>query len=274
VAWTWEWRAYPGVWLLVVAMALAYRHAHRALPEERPPRGRVGSAIAGIACVWLLLDWPIGPLGAGYLASVHMGQFLGLAFVAPPLLLFGLPRGWEAARPGRGRALVARVTRPLTAIVVFNAIVFVTHLPPVVDGLMVTQAGSFVFDLAWLAGGIVFWWPVVRRWPPPALGGGARMGYVVAGMGAHMGLGMLFALVPFALYGVYELAPPVGAVTAVDDQQRAGGLMLFGDVVVGLVALAFLVHAWQREERERLAALTSPPPSRPSADPSPPPSRE
>jgi putative membrane protein len=259
VPWTWEWRPYVGVWLLVLALGIAYGRAHRAAtplggaPGRAWDRRRVAAAVAGIACVWVLLDWPIGPLAAGYRASVHMAQFLGLALVAPPLLLFGLPPAWEATRSPRATAFLARLTRPLTALIGFNAIVLITHLPPVVDGLMVTQAGSFVFDLAWLFGGAVFWWPVVRRWPPPGLSGGARMAYVLAGMGAHMGLGMLFAVVPFALYGVYELAPPIGSVTAVDDQQQAGGLMLFGDVVVGLVALAFLVRAWQREEQERLA---------------------
>lgn len=259
VPWTWEWRPYLGVWLLVGLIAVAYRRTYRATPVPADPdarklrQWRAGAAASGIAGVWLLLDWPIGALGAGYLASVHTVQFIGLALALPPLLLFGLPEGWEAARGPRFSALLAQVTNPLTAIVGFTVIVFLTHLPPIVDALMVTQVGSFALDLAWLLGGLTFWWPVVRRWPLPGLGPAARLGYVLAGTAARMGIGMFMGLAPFPLNRVFELAPPINGIDAFEDQQRAGGLMMFGDVLVGLAGVAILIYIWQRDEHERLA---------------------
>ncbi len=259
IPWSWEWRPYIGVWLFVGGVAVAYWRTYRAtsasvaVADDPLDRWRRLAALGGIVCMWLLLDWPIGTLGAGYLASVHMVQFLGLALVVPPLLLFGLPTGCEESLSPRVAHVLARVTRPLTALIGFNLIVFVTHFPAFVDGLMVTQAGSFVFDVAWLAGGLAFWWPVVRRWPKPGLGPAVSLVYVLGGMGAHMGLGMFFAIAPTPVYRVYELAPPIGTWDALGDQQRAGGLMLFGDVVIGLVAVGILVYRWQREEHERLA---------------------
>jgi putative membrane protein len=259
VPWTWEWRPYLGVWLLILLIAVAYRRTYRATPAPARPEDRtlhqwrVAAAASGIAGLWLLLDWPIGALGAGYLASVHTVQFLGLALALPPLLLFGLPAGWEAARAPRTAARLAQVTQPLAAFVGFLVIVFLTHLPPVVDALMVTQAGSFLLDLAWLLGGLAFWWPVVRRWPEPALGPAARLVYVLVGTAARMGIGMFMALAPFPLYRVFELAPPIARIDAFEDQQRAGGLMMFGDVLVGLAAVAILIYIWQRDEHERLA---------------------
>lgn len=97
VAWTWSWRPYAGVWLMVLALAFWYwRSFTRAVREwdGRHPRlrtPRVVSVIAGIALLWIALDWPIGTLGAGYLASVHMVQFFLIALVAPALLVFGWP---------------------------------------------------------------------------------------------------------------------------------------------------------------------------------------
>jgi cytochrome c oxidase assembly factor CtaG len=264
VPWTWEWRPYLGVWLLVALAALAYRRIYRTTPSansEGPKmrRWRVAAAGAAIGCLWLLLDWPIGTLGAGYLESVHTVQFLGLGLTAPPLLLFGLPSGWEVARDPRASTWLARVTSPLTAFVGFFAIVFLTHLPPVVDALMVSQIGSFALDLAWLLGGLAFWWPVVRGWPPPGLGPGARLAYVLAGTASRMGIGMFTAIVPFPLYRLYELAPPIAGVDAFEDQQRAGGLMMFGDVLVGLVAVAILIYLWQRDEHNRQARAAETP---------------
>ena len=260
VPWTWSWRPYLGVWLLVALVALAYRRIYRTMPPSADPESRelhqwrLVAAGCGIAGLWLMLDWPIGALGAGYLASVHTVQFLGLALTIPPLLLFGLPVGWEATLGPRTTVILERSTQPLAAFVGFLAIVFLTHLPPVVDALMVTQVGSFVLDLAWLLGGLAFWWPVVRRWPKPGLGPAARLLYVLGGTGARMGMGMFMALAPFPLYRVFELAPPIGRLDAFEDQQRAGGLMMFGDVLVGLIAVAILLAVWKHEEHKRLAA--------------------
>jgi putative membrane protein len=267
IPWTWAWRPYLGVWLLVALAAVAYRRILRRTPAPPHPESRemrqwrVAAGVAGIAGLWLLLDWPIGTLGTGYLASVHTVQFLGLALTLPPMLLFGLPPGWETERGPRTTATLTRLTQPLTAFVGFTVIVFLTHLPPVVDALMVTQAGSFVLDLAWLLGGLAFWWPVVRRWPEPGLGPAARLAYVLGGTFARMGIGMFMALAPFPLYRVFELAPPVYHIDAFEDQQRAGGLMMFGDVLVGLIAVAILLYVWQREEHQRLALEAGTPPA-------------
>jgi len=300
VPWTWAWRPYLGVWLLVILAGVAYRRFYRTAPSPAHPetremrQWRVAAGVSGIAVLWLMLDWPIGALGAGYLASVHTLQFLGLALAVPPLLLFGLPPGWEAARGRRTTATLEWLTQPVAAfagffVIVFLThlppvvdalmvtqagsfaldlewltqpvaafagffvIVFLTHLPPVVDALMVTQAGSFALDLAWLLGGLAFWWPVVRRWPKPGLGPAAGLLYVLGGIGARMGIGMFMGLAPFPLYRVFELAPPIGRLDAFEDQQRAGGLMMFGDVLAGLIAVAILLWVWQREEHKRLA---------------------
>ena len=110
-AWTWEWRAYPGVWLFVLAMAAAYaRIAWRRLPGEAMPDGAprrlIGSA--GLVLIWILLDWPVGTLGSGYLMAVHAAQFLMFSFIVPPLLYGGIApaplgharrRGSATARP-------------------------------------------------------------------------------------------------------------------------------------------------------------------------------
>src|SRR5512143_719046 len=96
--WTWAWRAYPGVWLFVALLAGWYWRAvrptggeaghHSAGPPARPP---VWFA-TGLICIWLALDWPIGILGAGYLASVHTVTYILLALVAPPCLILGIPK--------------------------------------------------------------------------------------------------------------------------------------------------------------------------------------
>ncbi|HSG47188.1 MAG TPA: hypothetical protein VLA43_05140, partial [Longimicrobiales bacterium] len=71
VPWTWRWQAYPGVWLFVLALAGGYRLLRGRFPETDRPRFRAWMFGLGVTALWIALDWPVGALGAGYLASLH-----------------------------------------------------------------------------------------------------------------------------------------------------------------------------------------------------------
>ncbi len=250
VAWTGAWRAYPGIWLFVLALAWWYWHRYRgATVADIRPFGRIAAGL-GLLSVWAALDWPLGTLGAGYLLWAHTGQFLLLAMVAPPLLIYGLPRTAIAAVE-RGRTppgIRDWLFQPLPALLTFNVAVFVTHVPLIVDSLMVYQVGAALLDVAWLVTGVAFWWPIIAT-PPgrPALSPPWRITYVLLGTFAHMAVGIILVAVRYPLYSVYELAPPVG-VLRLDDQTQAGGLMLGGGTLVVLTAVMLLVYLWMREE--------------------------
>lgn len=263
-AWEWTWRPYPGVWLFIALLALAYlallRRTRRASPGEAAGRARAGAFAAGLALLWIALDWPIGALGAGYLASAHMIQFLLIALGAPPLLLWGVPPA--AYEPLRGDSMAARaarfLTHPLIALAVFNIIVGTTHTPAVTDALMPTQLGSFAVDMAWLAGALLFWWPVAAPVPErPLFNELVKIGYVTA---QEIVMTPVFAYLTYSahpVYALYELAPPVHGIGALDDQRVAGLIM---KVVGGLVlmgAVTVLFFRWAKrtgDDPEALAA--------------------
>ena len=106
-AWTWEWRAYPGIWLFIALLAfgMSYWNAAGARAAGNRRRPAHPAFVGGLVILWLSLDWPIGALGAAHLASVHMVQFLMMALIAPPMLLFGpSPEALPAPRDTTGRA--------------------------------------------------------------------------------------------------------------------------------------------------------------------------
>jgi putative membrane protein len=209
--------------------------------------------VAGVIVLWLALDWPLGALGSGYLASAHMLQFLLMSLVAPPLLLRGPSPAALALldRDTRFARLLRRVTSPRPALILFNAAVLVTHIPAVVDTLMTTQAGSFLIDLVWIAAGCLFWWPIVIRPRHPRFSPPLQIGYLVVGL---MFSPIMFGLVAFLvysdhpLYGVFELAPPIPGIRSRDDHQLAGVLMSVGGALIAFVALSVIFFAWNREE--------------------------
>ena len=249
LAWSWTWRPYVGVWILVALLAIGYvALARRAVGVSA---GHRSTFAAGALCLWVALDWPVGTLAAGYLASVHMLQFLLVALVAPPLLLLSVPdAGWErlAGRHALVRALGA-VTRPLVAILVFNAIVWLTHWPRLVDGLMSSQAGSFLIDMLWIVAGLVFWWPLVA--PVPAREGFGyphKIGYLILATIANTGVFVYLTFSHLPIYATYELAPPIPWISKREDQQVAGLLMKLGGGAILWVAIAVFFARWYQAE--------------------------
>jgi len=160
----------------------------------------------------------------------------------------GLPRGlYRALGDGWAGPALRVVSHPIPAIALFVSAMAWTHWPPVVDTLMVTQSGSFLLDLVWLASGVIFWWPVVapvpqREW----LQEPARVGYLIVATLVNTGVFAYLTFSPLPLYATYELAPPVSGLSTRDDQLLAGLLMKMGGAVVLWTAISILFYRWYR----------------------------
>jgi putative membrane protein len=258
--WSWAWRAYPGVWLFVAALGLLLYSSRR--PAEPSSRPTVWLAVAGILSVWLALDWPIGTLGAGYLASVHALSYILLSLIAPPLLIRAVPLQVlrrAAARPWVGPVLRA-AARPMVALCVYSVALLVTHVPDVVDGGMRTQVGALSIDLAWLVAGLWLWWPVLA--PQPEFGTLSRplkMLYLFLSSLPPIIPSAFLTFADYPLYAVYELAPrALPILDAQQDQQVAGLLMkIVGDLPVWL-AFGIIFFRWSRDEHRQAPAPRHP----------------
>ena len=252
-AWTWAWVAYPGVWLLVLAFGATYWRVTRRVPASG---GERALGWLGVATIWVSLDWPIGPLATGYLASMHAAQFLLVAMVAPPLLLLGARRGiaawWGALPTGSAwRPVVRLATAPLLAAVAFNVVTIATHVPAVVDTLMVSQAGAFAIDAGWLFGGILFWWPVCVDAPPrPRFGQAVKMLYLFVGTLFHSGIAIVMLMRDFPMYGVYELAPPMSGMSSIEDLKVAGGIMELAGLALVIGVISVMFFRWSRSAEQ------------------------
>lgn len=258
VAWDWTWRPYLGVWGLVAAIAVSYAFHVRTLGKLETSgldRGGVRHMVffaSGLVCLWAALDWPLGPLGASYLASIHMVQFLLVALVAPPLLLLGLPAGtFQMLRSTSTlRHALESLTQPLVAFFIFNVVMTVSHWPSVVDTLMVSQLGSFAIDISWLVSGLIFWWPLISPVPERP-----RFSFLV--QIAYLGFNAVLIRPPtvillyskFPAYATYELAPPIPGTAAMDDQQLAGVIMKVGSAWIMLLGMTILFILWHRASR-------------------------
>ena len=253
-AWDWTWRAYPGVWLFIAAIAVALWLVHRRAGAVAQP-WRVSMLGQGILALWIALDWPVGALGGGYLASMHMLQYLLIALVAPPLVLLGIHQQvWSMLERRGPPRWLGPLTTPLVGLVALNAVMLVTHLPAVADPLMASQLGSFTIDLAWLVSGVLFWWPLIAKVPAlPRFGQLLRIGYLILGVMFSPVVIVLVAVLVFndhPLFATYELAPRVGGLDSVVDHQIAGLLMSVGGAVITFVGMTTIFFRWARDTEE------------------------
>jgi len=263
VPWTWSWQAFPGVWIFILLLVLGYRRLWRIERggDQAPTEGtgnRIAAFVTGIIFLWLALDWPIGVLGAGYLVSAHMVQFLLLALIAPPFLIYSIPpQAMERLEERvRARRVLSVLTHPLIALVIFNATIIITHIPIVTDTAMESQIGSLIIDLAWIIAAFVFWWPVVapvpeRRWMHPLL----KVGYIAAQLILGKPVFVYLTFSEYPVYAVYELAPRVHGIGAAEDQQFAGLLMEVAGALILFVAAAVLFLQWGKREEKSSVRL-------------------
>lgn len=253
--WTWSFRAYPGIWLAMALIVSGYFWTlNRNRAVEGHERRHTAFFILGVAVLWIATDWPLGTLGAGYLASAHMVQYILYVLVAAPLLWLGIPE-WMARRilavTGLYRAGRSLRRFPLLMGVVFNLTLILTHTPIAVDTLRASQFGSFAMDAAWLLSGFALWAPIVGSLPEfRARSYPARMLYLFFTTGIVTILPasfLTFAELP--LYETYELAPRVFGLTAIDDQQIAGLIMKLAAIPIVWPVLAGMMYRWATAER-------------------------
>ncbi len=234
---------------MVFALLAAHWWTERG--ADHPAATRTVFWLSGVALFWIAADWPLGPLGAGYLLSIHTVQYILFALVVPPFLISGtapavLRRALTLPVIGPACRLLSR---PLVAFAVFNVVMLATHLPPVVDRLTVTQLGTFTVDILWLFSGIVFWWQILAPLPELApLPIPGRIVFVILNVFIPTVPAAFLTFADYPIYALYELAPPIGAITPRADQQVAGlimktvgGLIMFGTATV-------LFFRWYQED--------------------------
>ena len=250
--WNWNWIPYPGIWLATIVPIVIYTRSitrHSEVIDRR----KLAQFVGGMLVFWVASDWPLGALGAGYLASAHMLQFLLYTLVAAPLLMMGTPE-WMARRV-TGRLRLYRVTTRLgrsmvTSGIIYNLLLIVTHAPGTVEALRTNQFGSFLMDMVWLLAGFVLWLPILSPIPEARVTSApAKMIYlfVTASIVSVIPASFLtFTTTP--IYAIYELAPRIWGLTAREDQQLAGIVMKLATIPVIWSTIAVIWFRWARSE--------------------------
>lgn len=252
------WGVHPEVWAAVIGLVGAYFWALRRLgprhvsPEEAPAsRRQQVFFLAGVLLFWAAADGPVHEISERYLFGVHMLQHLIFSFAAAPLMLLGTPEWlWRLIlRPAPVRAVFRTLTRPVVALLLFNAYLVVSHLPPYIEATLRNDAFHGASHAAWIAVSVLMWWPVLSPLAEfPRLAAPTRMFYlflqtIVPTVPASF---LTFASTTF--YPSYEVAPRLWEITALTDQRVAGVIMKLGAGGFLWTVIAVLFFRWASRE--------------------------
>lgn len=245
-----QWRADPSVYMGLIALLAGYAWLARDAADAA--RSHAVYFIVGLLWIWVALETPLDGLGDQYLQSAHMAQHMILMAFAPPFVLLGLT-------PTMARRLLripglAAVTAPVPALLCYTAAIIFWHIPPVFDFAIQHDAVHLLEHLSFLAGGVIFWWPMIQAtssvsgWP---LSEPQKLVLLFFGMLPMMAVALPLQFAGYVLYRPYAEAPRVnGFLTPVVDQTVAGATMMFMDTVTMAVAGLALFFRWISREHQ------------------------
>jgi putative copper resistance protein D len=253
-----RWESSPFALLVVVGLVAAaswYLWADWQLAGRgrRWPWPRTVAFLAGLVAIDLALQSPVATFTGSYFEA-HVLQHLLLMVVAPPLLALGAPstlllqtasRRTKVAWLGvlRSRPF-AVLTHPVTVWILYFGIMFAFFLSSLIDVAMRHMALMDAFNVLFLLGGCLYWWPMVGNDPIVhwKMGYGARMVNILLGGPPEviLGLAILSARVPIA--SMYSLS-----------STHAGGALLWISTEI-VVVIAFFPIFWQWSRSDERAA--------------------
>jgi putative membrane protein len=235
--------------VLTAAAAVAYARAAR---HEPPPGWRIALFSLGLFLIAAPLNSPLETIAAKRLLLIHLLQNALIADIAPLLVLLGLTPEMRAWLNEHGlRRLRARYALPLWLVAWYG-----THIAGFYSWALETGWGLNIEHALLIAGGLVFWWPLVsgRLGPPAAL---AYLGAAFVGS-SFLGLALIFASRP--LYSFYETTPRLWGLSPVRDQNLGGILMNGEQTIVFLLAIGYYV--WRLLEEEHVSGADRSPVAR------------
>lgn len=266
---TLHWHTEPLLLVSLLGLAWLYLIAtgplrERFAPGERFPAWQATSWLVGLAVAYLAVGSPLDQLGEDFLFSAHMVQHELLIYVAPPLLLAGLPT-WMIdglLSPRLIRTVWRGLTRPYVGGVLFTLTFTAWHAPGAYEAALQHKVIHVLEHVTIFATALLMWWPFLnhsRR--VPAAGYPTRLLTVFLLMVGQL---PVFAFLTFStevFYPTYLYAPrlegwldfePFRTILAepLADQIAGGVIMKVCNMAASMILFGYAFLAWgYRSER-------------------------
>jgi putative copper resistance protein D len=242
----------------------AVRRVNAVHPGNPVPRRRTVAFLGGMLALAFALVSGIARYDTS-LFSVHMVQHVLLMLVAAPLLALAAPvtlvlrlsspetrRRWIL--PALHSHVVRFMAHPVTAWVMFAAMMWATHFSPLFNAALEDPVIHDFEHVLFLTGALFFWWPAVALDPAPwRMSHPVRIGYLLTQMTQNTFLAVVIINATAVLYAHYATLVRPWGIAALDDQRLAAGIMWIAGDVVFMTAILAVVVGWMRAEARNQA---------------------
>ncbi|MGH3138037.1 MAG: cytochrome c oxidase assembly protein [Gaiellaceae bacterium] len=244
----------------------------RRLRRRRPGYagwGRAALFVPAVAAGLVALSAPLDDLAEESL-SAHMLQHVLLADVVPalglvalrgPLLFFVVPEFLLRAVSdnARARGVLSTVTRPLVALGVWAGTLALWHVPVAYEATLTSEPLHVFEHASFVVAGSLAWIQIVDPARRRALGTVGRLGFVLAMFVVGQMFATTLVLSQSPVYDAYSgEAGRLFGMSALEDQDTAGFVMMIEQMLVLGVAAVFLVRRHLAESSDAAAVGESP----------------
>lgn len=250
------WHLHPDVILWTGAIVAVYWYALRTIGRatgNRATRGQVTWFALGVLVLYIGAGTPVHDIAEQRLFLVHMVQHMLFTLVAPPFLLMGTP-GWlvEGLVSGGRRLAVARFfTKAPVAFALFNVLIAITHLPPMVNASLEHHILHYVLHVLLITSATLMWWPVLSPTTLlPRLAVPVQMVYLFLQSLVPTVLASFITFAGTPVYDFYASVPRMWGMSVVEDQRNAGLVMKLGGGVILWIAIGVAFFKWVAREDE------------------------
>lgn|SRR5487761_1999548 len=259
----WTWALDPAAILFLLALIGVYLLAigplrARYQPDEPIARKYPLAFISGWLLLLLSVISPLDTLGRYYLFTAHTVQLFIIITAVAPLLMMGLPDtlGRRLLPTRRLREVGRDPLFSVIAVVLFNLLILVWHAGPLYEVALQVTGWHDLQLLTFLLAGILTWWPLLT--PADAHVRLAHPLQILYLAGESLPLDIFGIFTIFAagvLYHTYDVAPRALGLSAIADQQLAGGILAVPGNIVDLILMSLVFFGWvnqiERSQRER-----------------------
>jgi cytochrome c oxidase assembly factor CtaG len=253
----------PSAVLLALVAGVLFVRGFRRLRARRPAYAGWGRALlfgGAVAAGLVAMSSSLDTLAEESLAA-HMLQHVLLADVAPalalvalrgPLLFFVVPDFLlrAVARSARARAVLSTLTSPLVAFGVWAGTIALWHVPAVYGATLSSAPLHYLEHVSFAVAGMLAWIQIVDPARRGVLGTVGRLVFVLGMFVVGQVLATTFVLAQDPLYDAYAGGGSRLGMSALEDQDAAGFVMMLEQLLALGVAAAFLVRRHLEESSE------------------------
>jgi putative membrane protein len=236
----------------------ALRAHHLQTTPRAVPTWRQVCFYSGLALAVVTLASPLGHI-SDELFLAHMTEHLILSDICALLLVLGLT-GPLLAPVLRIRFFdrLRVITHPLIALPLWAINLYLWHVPAIHDAAVRHSGIHALQHLLFITLGANMWMCLFGPLPKPEwFGNLAKLGYIIAVrlIGAILGNILIFG--GHSFYPVYAAGEAYWHITAAQDQNAAGAIMMIEEsfLTIGLFAWLFIKSARESDERQELLDL-------------------